>query len=375
MNARSRKEMQEAFSFGVHRLAFIVYNVFPMKSRYVNFRRWLRSATLGVVAALFLACATTNSSVAFAQDESPWKGGSPPPSQPREIVPDEEIDIVERAMGAVCQERASDPLGSVPIDVMQSRPSLPIAHPDAVAGLRRAERLLSQARDLVVASLRDLSTEYNIEETRIRAATQRVLAVNKIEPDVELRDNASVILSAPRSIYFGTIFLAGLQSDEGMVSVLAHELTHIADGREDSLHSLFRLVGRRAANLTGMRIVGRRPEELTCDLVGAMVARAYIERTPGKETLARRLARAIEHNCVEEDGTDDAHLSPRNTMRALLVLDPTLGNDIIGDTPGTFKLVEPPSSRRKTRPRVQDVTPNNRRVRPRYADGNSVPQL
>ena len=346
-----------------------------MKPRHVNFRRWLRSATLAIVAALFLAGGATNSSVVLAQDESPWKGGSPPPSQPREILPDEEIDIVERAMGAVCLERASDPLGSVPIDVMQTRPSLPLAHPDAVAGLRRAERLLPQARELVVASLRDLSSEYNIEETRIRAATLRVLAVNKIEPDVELRDNASVILSAPRSIYFGTIFLAGLQSDEGMVSVLAHELTHIADGREDSLHPLFRLVGRRAANLTGMRIVGRRPEELTCDLVGAMVARSYIERTPGKETLARRLARAIEHNCVEEDGTDDAHLSPRNTMRALLLLDPTLGNDIMGDTSGAFKLVEPPSMPRKTRPPLKNAIPNSRRVRPRYADGNPAPQF
>ena len=361
--------------FSVHRLAFIVYNVFVMKSRHVNFRRWLRSATLSIVAALFLAGAATNSSVAFAQDDSPWKGGSPPPSQPREIVPDEEIDIVERAMGAACLERASDPLGSVPIDVMQARPSLPLAHPEAVAGLRRAERMLPQARDLVVASLRNLSSEYNIEEARLRAAILRVLAVNKIEPDVELRDNASVILSTPRSIYFGTIFLAGLKSDEGMVSVLAHELTHIADGREDSLHALFRLVGRRASNLTGMRIAGRRPEELTCDLVGAMAARAYIERTPGKDTLARRLARAIEHNCVEEDGTDDAHLSPRNTMRALLVLDPTLGNDIMGDTPGAFKLVEPPSLPRKTRPRLRGGTPNSRRVRTRYADGNSVPQF
>ena len=345
-----------------------------MKSRHVNLRRWLRSATLALAAALLFANTASNSSVAFAQDDSPWKGGSPPPSQPREIVPDEEIDIVERAMGAVCLERASDPLGSVPIDVMQARPSLPLAHPDAVAGLRRAERLLPQARDLVVASLRDLSSEYNIEEARIRVATQRVLAVNKIEPDVELRDNASVILSAPRSIYFGTIFLAGLQSDEGMVSVLAHELTHIADGREDSLHSLFRLVGRRAATLTGMRIAGRRPEELTSDLVGAMVARAYIERTPGKEALARRLARAIEHNCVEEDGTDDAHLSPRNTMRALLMLDPTLGNDIMGDTPGAFKFVEPPSPTRKTRPRLKKATPKRRRVRPRYAGGNLVSQ-
>jgi hypothetical protein len=326
-----------------------------MKFQPVNLRQRLKSVVLSALVALFIVCAPATSLVAFAQDESPWKGGNPPPSQPREVVPVDEEDIVERAMGAVCQERARDPLGSVPIDVMQARPSLPIAHPDAIAGLRRAERLLPQARELVVASLRDLSTEYNIEDARIRAATMRVLAVNRIEPDVDLRDNASVILSSPRTIFFGTIFLAGLQSDEGMVSVLAHELTHIADGREDSLQPLFRLVGRRAATLTGMRIVGRRPEELTCDLMGAMAARAFIERTPGKELLARRLARAIEHNCVEEDGTDEAHLSPRNTMRALLVLDPTLGSDIMGDPRNTFKLVEPPSLPRKVIPRRRRV--------------------
>ena len=232
-------------------------------------------------------------------------------------------------MTAICSERARDPLGSVPIDVMQARPSLPLNHPDAVAGLKRAERLLPQARELVMAALRDLGPQYNVDAGRIRAATLRVMAVNRIEPDVELRDNASVMLNTPRAIYFGTIFLAGLQSDEGMISVLSHELTHIADGKEDSLHPLFKLVGKRAATLTGMRIAGRRPEELTCDLVGAMAARTYIERTPGREALARRLARSIEHNCVEEDGTDEAHLSPRNTMRALLALDPTLGRDIM----------------------------------------------
>lgn len=332
-----------------------------MKLRYDNLRHWLKNATLVFVATFFFAIVPATTQVAFAQDESPWKGGIPPPTQPREITPLEVEDIIERAMGAVCLERSRDPLGSVPIDVMQARPSLPLAHPDAVAGLKRAERLLPAARDLVVASLRDLSSEYNIEEFRIRAATQRVLAVNRIEPDVELRDNASVILSTPRTIYFGTIFLAGLQSDEGMLSVLAHELTHIADGREDSLQPLFRLVGRRAATLTGMRIAGRRPEELTCDLMGAMVTRAFIQRTPGKELLARRMARAIEHNCVEEDGTDEAHLSPRNTMRALFALDPTFGSDITGDPLATFKLVEPPSIPAKTTP---NVTPRPRRVTP-----------
>ena len=350
MKGARLKVNARASRFIVHRLAVIVYNVFPMKYGHVNLRQRLKSATLVALAVLFFTLAPAISPIAFAQDESPWKGGNPPPSQPRENAPVEEVDIVERAMGAVCLERSRDPLGSVPIDVMQARPSLPLAHPDAVAGLRRAERLLPQARDLVVAALRDLSTQYNIEEAKIRAAAERVRAVNKIEPDVELRDNASVILSTPRTIYFGTIFLAGLQSDEGMVSVLAHELTHIADGREDSLQPLFRLVGKRAAALTKMRIAGRRPEELTCDLVGAMAARAFIERTPGKELLARRLARAIEHNCVEEDGTDEAHLSPRNTMRALLVLDPTFGSDIMGDPPDTFKVVEPPSLPRRVTP-------------------------
>jgi hypothetical protein len=290
-----------------------------------------RSRVAALLAAL-LFIASSSSFVARAQDnESPWKSGSPPAVQTRPRVVPDEGDIVERAIGAACTERASDPLGSVPIDVMQARPSLLLNHPDAVAGARRAERLLPTAKRLVVEALEQLAHEYNIDEKKVRAASVRVMAVNKIEPDVELRDNASVILSTPRVIYFGTIFLAGLPSDEGMVSVLAHELTHIADGREDGLQTLFRLIGRRAANLTGLRIYGRRPEELTCDLVGAMSARSLITRTPNDEKLPRRLARAVEHNCVEEDDTDEAHLSPRNTMRALLALDPTLARDLVGD--------------------------------------------
>ncbi|PYS47622.1 MAG: hypothetical protein DMF68_15565 [Acidobacteria bacterium] len=324
-----------------------------MKYRQFKFAQLILRTTLVVLAAFLFTIAPANSYTAFAQDDSPWKGGTPPaPVSPRETPLPESQDIVERAIGAVCQERERDPLGSVPIDVMQAKPSLPLSHPDAVAGLRRAERLLPAAKELVVAALRDLSNEYNIEDLKIRSAFSRVMAVDKIEPDVELRDNASVMLSTPHTVYFGTIFLAGLQSDEGMISVIAHELTHIADGKEDSLHPLFRLVARRASTLTGMHIAGRRPEELTCDLVGAMVARAYITRTPGRETLARRLARAIEHNCVEEDGTDEAHLSPRNTMRALLALDPTLESDIMGDPLNTFKLVEPPSAPTIRRRRV-----------------------
>jgi len=128
-----------------------------MELRRTDLRElFLRVATL-IVAALFFVGVPASSSLAYAQDESPWKGGKPPQSQPREIVVADEENIVERAMRAVCSERARDPLGSVPIDVMQGRPSLPATHPDAVAGLKRAERLLPAARDLVIASLRDLA--------------------------------------------------------------------------------------------------------------------------------------------------------------------------------------------------------------------------
>ncbi|HYE64250.1 MAG TPA: hypothetical protein VD966_01630 [Pyrinomonadaceae bacterium] len=244
------------------------------------------------------------------------------------LIPSE---VVERAISVVCDGRKDDPLGSLAIDEMQARPSLPLTDPTAIAGAQRAERLLPVAQKLTVAALRRLAGNYKIPAWRVRAAALRIRAVKKIEPDMELRDNASVYLNEQHTIYFGTIFLAGLPSDEGMISVIAHELTHIADGPKDFLHPLFRLLGHRAANLTGLQINGRRPEELTCDLVGAMTARSFIARTPSDEALARRLARCVQHNCVEEDETDEHHLSPRNTMRALLALDPTLGRDLIGD--------------------------------------------
>jgi hypothetical protein len=253
--------------------------------------------------------------------------------------------VIERAIGAVCAEREVDPLGSLPIDEMQARPSLPVGHPDVIAGARRAERLLPVARELTIKALRQLAGEYGLAAYRIRDATARIKAVREVEPDMDLRDNAAVVLSDPHTISFGTIFLAGLRSDEGVVSVLSHELVHIADGKTDSLRPLFRLVGRRAAGLTGFSIYGHRPEELTCDLVGAMSTRDLVSRTPGEESLARRLARSVEHNCVEEDDTDEDHLSPRNTMRAVFALDPALARDIM-NREGFLPLLENPPAQR-----------------------------
>jgi hypothetical protein len=246
--------------------------------------------------------------------------------------------LVERAIGATCTERARDPSGSMPIDAMQSRPSLSINHPDAVAGLRRAERLLPTTRKLVVAAIIRLAREYDlygsvVTRGRINAANARVEAVRRVKPDVDARDNASVLLREPRTIEFGTIFLAGLPSDEAMISVLAHELTHIASGQSDSLRPLFRAIARRAAVRTGLRIQGQRAEELACDLVGVIAAREFISQTPSWEPLPRRVARALAHNCVDDDESDEDHLSPRNTIRALFALDTRLASEVVADGP------------------------------------------
>ena len=270
-------------------------------------------------------------------------------------------ELVRRAINVACAERELDPQGSAPIDEMQARPSLPVRHAEVVAGTARAERLLPVAKILAAESLRRLMREYGIRESSaVRAAYTRITRVSVIKPDMELRDNASVLYREPRTIRFGTIFLAGLRSDEGMLGVLAHELTHVADGAGGSLNALFRGVAERAGSAASLRITARRGEELTCDLVGALAVRAYIARTPGVETLARRTARALAHNCVEHDHTDHAHLSPRTTMRALLALDPALARELTGDTPEP-EASPMPTPRRTQRRAAHPISPRTPR--------------
>jgi hypothetical protein len=270
---------------------------------------------------------------------------TPTPSPPvTEISP--ALDLVTRASVAVCAEREQDPLGSMAIDEMQARPSLPLLQEDVTAGAARAERLLPIARTLTTAALRTLARDAGVPEATLRPALARVAAVRRIKPDMDLRDNASVYYQDPHTIRFGTLFLAGLRTDEAMISVLAHELTHAADGPYTRLASLFRVVATRAARATRTRIAGHRSEELTCDLIGVLVARTYIARTPSVEPFARRSARAVEHNCVTRDETDLAHLSPRHTLHALLALNPVFARELTGEQAATLPRHAPRRARR-----------------------------
>ncbi len=284
---------------------------------------------IALIAVLSLALNVTS----FAQRKQSIKKGSHT-SSTSEAMSAETRELVEKAIDVICLERKKDPKGSVPIDDMQARPSLPIYSPEAVVGAERARRLLPIAKELVIGALGQLSSEYGLNKTKshrlnMQRAISRVLMVKRVKPDVESRDNASVFLRRPHTITFGTIFLAGLPSDEGMISVLAHELVHIADGDRDTLRSLFRAVGRRASSLTNQKIYEQRAEELTSDLIGAMAARSFVTNNPDYDPLPRRISRSVAHNCVEEDEGDEDHLSPRDTIRALLALYPQLAREVV----------------------------------------------
>ncbi len=288
--------------------------------------------TRRLIAFVLVIAALGISVTSFGQRTKTSRTGSHPSSGRPGLSPADRA-LVEQAIGVVCIEAKMDPKGSVPIDDMQARPSLPVQTPEAQAAAQRAQRLLPLAKNLVVNSLQQLANEYGFQHTvynaRIQKAISRVQSVRKVRPDMDSRDNASVFLSKPHTITFGTIFLAGLPSDEGMISVLAHELMHIADGDSDSLRALVLAVANRATGLTGVAIRGQRAEELTCDLIGAMAARAYVADTPSYEPLPRRLARSLEHNCVDLDEGDEDHLSPRNTIRILLSLNVPLVRELV----------------------------------------------
>jgi hypothetical protein len=87
-----------------------------------------------------------------------------------------------------------------------------------------------------------------------------------------------------------------------------------------------------------------------------MASRLYVARNATDEPTSRRAARALEHNCVERDETDAEHLSPRQTLRAMLALTPALAAEVTGEADET----RAPLNHSATTPRREE---NQRRAR------------
>src|SRR5258706_13804353 len=112
--------------------------------------------------------------------------------------------MVEVDGETVCNERVRDPRGSIPIDDMQARPSLPVDSPEAGAGGQRGQRLLPAARRLVIASIKQLSRDYNVSGTKgfdlkMQRAIARVEAVRDVRPAMDSRAIAPVLMRNPRA--------------------------------------------------------------------------------------------------------------------------------------------------------------------------------
>jgi hypothetical protein len=264
-------------------------------------------------------------------------------------------DSVERAIAGVCQARRSDVKGTVPIDDMARTVPVPLTDTRVIAAQSHAQGLLASAKRLVPFAVRRVSINNGVEPLNLKWMITRVQGVKNIRLDVAERDNSAWRPSEPDTIRFGTVFLLGLRSDEAMIAVLAHELTHAINGTDEGLQPLFTRVGAKA-NHGGRRVGFNATVELTCELVGLEVARDYITQTKAQGIGSRqRLARALQKDCVSTDMGDENHLSPRDTMRTLLNLQPGLVAALPTETSGTSvkkrngKLTKAGSGRRKKR--------------------------
>jgi hypothetical protein len=287
-------------------------------------RRKLSRRAVAVFAGVLLLCVpqlrAPNSSAQTRNRHQERQGASSAPAAgPRW----EEHDVIERAAASICEERLRDRQGSVPIDQMAAQRPLPLTNPSVTAGRKRAERLLPVARRLVPSALSRLAADYNLEAVNLNWINERVKTVSVIKAEVEAHDNAYWRPSDPNAIIFGTNFLAGVRSDEAMITVLAHELTHAVDGTDRSLQPLFTRVEARASKVSRLRINERIAAELTCEAVGLQAMRAHTGKASRKVEV-KRLARAMGKNCVRLDLADANHLSPRETLRVLLALEPEL---------------------------------------------------
>lgn len=245
-------------------------------------------------------------------------------------------DSVERAMNTICEDRRADVRGTIPIDEMAFAPPFPLTDSRVSAGKGRATALLATAKRLVPFAVRRVAIANGVEPRNLKWMITRVHTVKNIRADVEMRDNATWQPSEPDTIVVGTVFLAGLRSDEAMLAVLAHELTHAINGTDHGLAPVFsRLHGRAPLGTVASE---NATIELVCEMVGLETVRDYISQTKGRKPGVRqRLGRALQKDCVRTDLSDEDHLSPRETMRMLLQLDADLVNALSGEQLQTNK--------------------------------------
>lgn len=268
---------------------------------------------------------------------------------------------VDRAINSICEARRRDAQGTIPIDQMAFAPPLPSTDSRVSAAKARATALLPIAKRLVPFAVRRVAIANGVEPKNPKWIITRVQAIKTITPDPSLRDNALWRPSEPDTIFFGTVFLAGLRSDEAMLAVLAHELTHAVNGTDKGLDPVFTRFSKRI--LPEQVISENVLVELVCEMVGLETVRDYINQTKRRRLgTGLRLGRALQKDCVQTDLSDEHHLSPRETMRMLLQIDVGLVNTLSGEKPGPAKKALTKGKPRHRKP-INNLVVNARHMR------------
>src|SRR5258705_9346449 len=133
----------------------------PQRTRHT---RSLVSAAIILAACALLITGDSFGVLGQKRQKRRVQSNVPLTSHSRDSLTPEAREMIELASGVVCKERIRDPKGSVPIDDMQARPSLPVRSPEAIAGALPAQRLLPIAKSLVVASLKRLARTYGFAD-------------------------------------------------------------------------------------------------------------------------------------------------------------------------------------------------------------------
>jgi hypothetical protein len=208
-------------------------------------------------------------------------------------------------------------------------------------GMENAKRLLPLAKNLTLEALRArLKTSGLVREKRLIASVKKIVLDPSLGGSAEVReDNLSVIHIGPEYATF-------LTSDDDAMLLLGHELTHVA-ARTGRLNQFIEEVAEAAQRYASIAPVEKQKEELACDFVGAEVLKRFMALHPTEEAIAQRFtrafgydppaerfARAWEYFCAHYKGDlgDEEHLSPYQTLSALLSVDTELKTLVPDDT-------------------------------------------
>ena len=201
------------------------------------------------------------------------------------------------------------------------------------AGMKNARRLLPIARQLTIGSLAELTKKSDLSKER-----RLIASVTRIALDSKLGGSAEVCEDDLSVIHVGTEYAGYLTSDDEVMLLLGHELTHVAV-RSGRLSRYIDEIGERVRRTAHIENNEQQKEELACDFTGAEVLRVFIATHPnneksadrfsrvfGYESRSERLTRAWIDFCAAYNGDpgDQEHLNEQQTIRSLLALDPEL---------------------------------------------------